>query len=87
MTIREKVEEIISKYYDEDEGNYVWCIYDDKEKYEGEHVIDEEIRDSFDKNNIKYVYGSESGYDTQSFLAFAFIDEKGELGMVTVYTE
>lgn len=87
MTIKEKVNKIIEKYYDDDEGCYVSTIYDDPEKYEGEHNLDEEIIDCFNKNNIRYVRGSESGYDTQFFLAFAFIDEKGELGMVTVYTE
>ena len=87
MTIKEKINEIIEKYYDDDEGRYVDIIYDDPDEYEGEHYLNDEIEHCFKENDIRYVRGSESGYDTQSFLAFAFIDEKGELDMVTVYTE
>lgn len=86
MTIREKINEIIDRYYDDEEDRYSTCREDEVEDYE----MKDELEEFLTSNNIEHKVeedGFEStGIDTY-FIAVAFIDENSKLDLITVYLE
>lgn len=87
MTIGEQIEEIIDRYYIENEDRYSsWREHND-EVYE----IDKELKEFLISNDIKYGINRESGFENAGIntasIAVAFIDEDNDLNLITVCLE
>lgn len=78
MTIREKINEIIDRYYDDEEDRYSTCREDELEEF-------------LTSNNIEHKVEKEDGFENAGidtyFIAVAFIDENNKLDLITVYLE
>lgn len=87
MTIREKIDEIIDRYYDDEEDRYSTCREDEVEEYE----MKDELEEFLTSNNIEHKVEKEDGFESTGidtyFIAVAFIDENSKLDLITVYLE
>lgn len=87
MTIREKINEIIDRYYDDEEDRYSTCREDEVE----DHEMKDELEEFLTSNNIEHKVEKEYGFENSSidtyFIAVAFIDENNKLDLITVYLE
>ena len=87
MTIREKINEIIDRYYDDEEDRYSTCREDELEYY----GMKDELEEFLTSNNIEHKVEKEYGFENSSidtyFIAVAFIDENNKLDLITVYLE
>lgn len=87
MTIREKINEIIDKYYDDENDCYSTCRGDEVENYE----MKDELEEFLTSNNIEHKVEKEYGFENSSidtyFIAVAFTDENNKLDLITVYLE
>ncbi len=85
--IKEKIDEIIEKYYNETDDCYNSFYCDD---YETEFCMEEEIENLFKGLKVDFKIESKSGYSNcaydSDFLAVAWI-ENGKLNMRTVLLE
>lgn len=83
MTIKEKINEIIDRYYDDEEDRYS----DELQDYE----MKDELEEFLTSNNIEHKVEKEYGFENSSidtyFIAVAFIDENNKLDLITVYLE
>ena len=88
--MKEKIEEIIEKYVDEDCGReyYSGVRYDEEDN---EFLIEDELKDFLNKNNVTYQLTKEDGFDSpgysEDFLALAYLDESNQLQLETVILE
>lgn len=88
--MKEKIEEIIEKYVDEDCGReyYSGVRYDEEDN---EFLIEDELKDFLNKNNVTYQLTKEYGFDSpgysEDFLALAYLDESNQLQLETVILE
>ena len=83
MTIKEQIKEIVKKYYNPNRCAYETTRIDENKN---EHFIDYEIYNLFKDKNTSYKTIDCDNYTSRLFKAIAFIDEKGELDMVS-FTE
>lgn len=87
MTIREKINEIIDRYYDDEEDRYSTCREDEVEDYK----MKDELEEFLTSNNIEHKVEKEDGFENAGidtyFIAVAFIDENNKLDLITVYLE
>lgn len=87
MTIKEKINEIIDRYYDDEEDRYSTHREDEVKN----HFMKDELKIFLTSNNIEHKIQFDYGYENSSidtyFIAVAFIDENSKLDLITVYLE
>lgn len=87
--MKQKIEEIIEKYWDDDEEYYSSMRYEGEN--EKEFWMKKELEEYFEKTGTSYQINKEDGFDSPSyaneFLAIAYIDENNELQLHTVTLE
>lgn len=81
------IDDIIQKYYNENEEYYEEYRKDEENK---NHCMKKEVEEALTEKGVEYVIGTEEscsfpGYDND-FLAVAYIEEDGSLGLRTVFT-
>lgn len=86
--IKKLIEECIKKYYLEEEMYYS----EDREDENGDDIsMKDELTEILTAKQVPFQISKEEGFDSpgyeNSFLAVAFIDENGELGLFTVCLE
>lgn len=86
--MKKEIEEIIEKYFDNEEEYYSSMQYDEEEN---EFLIKEELKEYCEKNNMKYELTIDYGFDSpgyeNEFLALAYLDENNTLQLETVVLE
>lgn len=86
--VKDIINEIIEKYYKQDEEYYSQYRYDDEEN---EFKMEKELKSVLDEKGINYVIGMEDGFSSCSydndFLAVAYTEKDGALGLITVLLE
>ena len=86
--IKEKIKEIIEKYYHEEEEYYSEFRYDDEEN---EFWMKKELEEFLKENRITYQINEEDGFDSpgysNEFFALSYLDENGNLELETVVWE
>nr|DAO72391.1 MAG TPA: hypothetical protein [Caudoviricetes sp.] len=86
--IRELIEQCIEKYYREDGEYYSGSREDEDGNY---CSMEDELTKMLTDKQVKFGIDKEDGFDSpgyeNSFLAVAFIEENGELDLVTVLLE
>ena len=86
--VKNIINEIIERYYRDDEGYYGLYRYDDEEN---EFNMKEELEKSLTEKGIKYVIKKEDGFSSpgydNDFLAIAYMEEDGSIGLETVLLE
>ena len=89
MTIREKINEIIDRYYDDE--NDCYSSWREDEEDLNEYSMKDELEEFLTSNNIEHkvekVYGFENSSIDTYFIGVAFIDENNKLDLITVYLE
>lgn len=86
--IKEIIEECIEKYFLKGEMYYS----EDREDENGDDIsMEDELTEILTAKQVPFQISKEEGFDSpgyeNSFLAVAFIDENGELGLSTVCLE
>ena len=85
--IREKINKIVNKYYNETDECYNSVRYDDEEQ---EFYMEEEIKEYLTVEKVKFQIKTEEGYSNcaydSCFLAVAWI-ENNELNLFTLLLE
>lgn len=85
--IKEKINEIISKYYNETDDCYNSCRY---ESYENEFYMTEELENFLKSEKVNFKLKTVSGYSNcaydSEFLAIAWV-ENDNLNMCTILLE
>lgn len=75
--MRKEIEEIIERYFDNEEEYYSSMRYDEEKN---EFWMEKELKEYCEKNDIQYELNVEEGVDTpgyeNEFLAIAYLDEK-----------
>ena len=88
--MKEKIEEIIEKYYREDEEYYFSFRYETIEEDTKEFEMKKELKEYLNETGVIYKMHEEDGFDSpgyaNEFLAIAYIDENNELQLQTVTT-
>ena len=87
MTIREQIEEIIDRYYDDENASFSTCIEDEVKVYEMKDELEEFLTSNNVEHKIEKEYGFENAALDTYFIAVAFIDENNKLDLITVYLE
>lgn len=86
--IRKLIEEIIEKYYRDEEDYYSSCRYNE-ENHRAE--MEDEIKEALTKKGATFQIEYEDGFDSagygNDFLAIAYIETDGSLGLKTVLLE
>lgn len=86
--IEEIISEIIEKYFDEKEEYYSEYRYDSEDN---EFNMKKELEEALTEKGVKFIIGMEDGFSSpgydNDFLAIAYIDENGSLGLETVLLE
>lgn len=86
--VKDIINEVIEKYYNQDEEYYSQYRYDEEEK---EFEMQAEIKNALDKQRIDYVIKTEDGCSfcgyENDFLAVAYTEKDGSLGLITVLLE
>ncbi len=86
--IEEIIKEITEKYYNESEEYYGEYRYDENDK---EFNMKKELEEALTEKGIKFIIKKEDGFSScgydNDFLAIAYIDENGSLGLETVLLE
>lgn len=87
MTIREQIEKVIDRYYDDENTRFSTCREDEAEDYEMKNELEEFLT----SNNIEHKIEKEDGFENAAldtyFIAVAFINENNKLDLITVYLE
>lgn len=87
--IKEIINGIVERYYREDENYYGKYRYNDGDGKE--FNMKKELEEALTENGIKYIIKEEEGFSSpgydNDFLAVAYIDENGSLGLETVLLE
>lgn len=86
--VKNIINEVIEKYYKQDEEYYSQYRYDEEEN---EFNMEKELKSVLDEKGINYVIVMEDGFSSCSydndFLAVAYIEKDGTLGLITVLLE
>lgn len=86
--IRKLIEEIIEKYYRDEEEYYSSCRYNEENHMVG---MEDEIKEALTKKGATFQIEYEDGCDlagySNAFLAIAYIETDGSLGLKTVLLE
>lgn len=86
--VKDIIEEIIEKYYEQDEEYYSQYRYDEEEN---DFDMKEELKSTLDEKGINHVIEIKDGFSSCSydndFLAVAYMEEDGSLGLITVLLE
>lgn len=89
--MKEKIEEIIEKYYHEDEEYYSSFRYETIEEDTKEFEMKKELKEYLNETGVIYKIHEEDGFDSpgyaNEFLAIAYLDENNELQLHTVTLE
>ena len=89
--MKEKIEEIIEKYYHEDEEYYSSFRYETIEEDTKEFEMKKELKEYLNETSVIYKIHEEDGFDSpgyaNEFLAIAYLDENNELQLHTVTLE
>ena len=87
-TVKDIITEILEQYYKEDEEYYGEYRYDDEEN---EFNMKEELEKALTEKGIKHIIQKEDGFSSpgydNDFLAVAYIEEDGSIGLETVLLE
>ena len=86
--VKDIITEILEQYYKEDEEYYGEYRYDDEEN---EFNMKEELEKALTEKGIKHIIKREDGFSSpgydNDFLAVAYIEEDGSIGLETVLLE
>lgn len=86
--IRKLIEEIIEKYYRDEEEYYSSSRYDEENHMVG---MKDEIKEALTEKGATFQIEFENGFDSagygNDFLAIAYIETDGSLGLKTVLLE
>ena len=88
--VKEIINEITNKYYNEDEEYYSEYRYDENEEDEEEFNMKKELETVLTKKGIEHIIEKRDGFSScgydNDFLAIAYI-ENGKLGLETILLE
>lgn len=96
VNIKDKVKEIISKYYNKNKEYYKeyytkFRYEKDDKSNEKEIYLKDELEKLFKENNIPYKISEEDGYDSpgysNDFMAITYIDNNGNIELETIVFE
>lgn len=87
MTIREQINEIIDRYYDDENARFSTCREDEAEDYEMKDELEKFLTSNNVEHKIEKEYGFENAALDTYFIAVAFINENNKLELITVYLE
>lgn len=86
--VKEIISEIIGKYFDYDDEYYKEYRYDSEDN---EFNMKKELEEALTEKGVKFIIEIEGGFSSPSydndFLAVAYIDEDGSLGLETIILE
>ena len=86
--VKDVINEIIERYFRDDDDYYGEYRYDDEEN---EFNMKEELEKALTEKGIKYSIKKENGYSSPAydndFLAVAYMEEDGSIGLITVLLE
>ena len=86
--VKDIINEVIEKYYKKYEEYYSRYRYDEGEN---EFNMEKELESVLDEKGINYVIGMEDGFSScaydNDFLAVAYTEKDGKLGLITVLLE
>ncbi|MFQ9515362.1 MAG: hypothetical protein ACLRZ9_06000 [Eubacterium sp.] len=86
--VKEIISKIIKKYFKEDEEYYSEYRYDSEGN---EFSMEKELEEALTEKGVKFIIEMEGGFSSpgydNDFLAIAYIDENGLLGLETVLLE
>lgn len=86
--VKDFINEIIERYFRSDDEYYGEYRYDDEEN---EFNMKDELEKALTEKGIKHVIGTEDGFSSpgydNDFLAVAYMEEDGSIGLVTVLLE
>lgn len=86
--VKEIISEIVEKYFKEDEEYYSEYRYDSEDN---EFNMKKELEEALTEKGVKFIIEMEDGFFSpgydNDFLAIAYINENGSLGLETVLLE